>query len=75
MEIVPLLIALTVMAGFTIGTGMIADRKGYNFLLFAVIGLFLGIFGLLIAACCRRRRPPTTSASRAPAPAASPARS
>ena len=56
MEIVPLLIALTVMAGFTIGTGMIADRKGYNFLLFAVIGLFLGIFGLLIAAVLPKKK-------------------
>ena len=56
MEIVPLLIALTVMAGFRIGTGMIADRKGYNFLLFAVIGLFLGIFGLLIAAVLPKKK-------------------
>lgn len=56
MEILPLLIALAVMAGFTIGTGMIADRKGYNFLLFAIVGLFLGIFGLLIAAVLPRRK-------------------
>jgi hypothetical protein len=56
MEMFPLLIALAVMAGFTIGTGMIADRKGYNFLLFAIVGLFLGIFGLLLAAVLPRRK-------------------
>jgi MFS family permease len=38
------------MAGLTVLAGWLADRKGYSFVLFAVLGLFLGIFAVLIAA-------------------------
>jgi hypothetical protein len=45
------------MVGFAVGTGAIADRKGYNFTLFAALGLFLGIFGILIAAVIPKKKP------------------
>jgi hypothetical protein len=45
------------MLGFGFGSGAIADRKGYNFVLFAVIGLFLGIIGLLIALVLPKKKP------------------
>ena len=53
----PILFALLVMLGFGVGSGMLADRKGYNFVLFAIIGLFLGIIGLLIAAVLPKKKP------------------
>jgi MFS family permease len=34
---------------FVVGTGWIAERKGRSFAGFAILGLFLGLIGLLIA--------------------------
>ena len=45
----PILFAFTVMIAFTVGTGYIAERKGHSFALWAAIGFFTGILGLLIA--------------------------
>jgi hypothetical protein len=53
----PIIFTLLVMLGFGVGSGMLADRKGYNFVLFAIIGLFLGIIGLLIAAVLPKKKP------------------
>lgn len=55
--VAPLLIALAVGAAFAVGTGKIAEGKGYSFGLFAAIGFFLGIFGLLVAAVLPRKKP------------------
>jgi hypothetical protein len=44
-------------SGSASAAGAIADRKGYNFVLFAVIGLFLGIIGLLIALVLPKKKP------------------
>ncbi len=53
----PIIFSLLVMLGFGFGSGAIADRKGYNFVLFAIIGLFLGIIGLLIALVLPKKKP------------------
>jgi hypothetical protein len=34
---------------FVVGTGYVAERKGYSFGLFAALGLFLGVIALIIA--------------------------
>ena len=34
---------------FVVGTGYLAERKGYSFGLFATLGLFLGIIALIVA--------------------------
>lgn len=44
------------MAGLTVLAGWLADRKGYNFVLFAILALFLGIFAVLIAAVLPKRK-------------------
>jgi MFS family permease len=44
------------MAGLTVLAGWLADRKGYNFVLFAVLALFLGIFAVLIAAILPKKK-------------------
>jgi MFS family permease len=44
------------MAGLTVLAGWLADRKGYNFVLFATLALFLGIFTVLIAAVLPKRK-------------------
>lgn len=46
----PLVFALVIMLVFAVGSGWIADRKGRSFTGWAVAGLFLGIFGILLAA-------------------------
>jgi hypothetical protein len=51
------LFAFVVMAVFAFGTGGLASRKGYNAVLWSVIGLFLGIIGLLIAALLPEKKP------------------
>lgn len=53
----PLLLGLAVIAGCTIGTGYVADQKGRSFALWAAIGFFLGIFGLLLAVVIPRKTP------------------
>jgi len=53
----PVLLALLIGVGFAAGTGAIADRKGYNFVLFATIGFFLGVIGILIAAVLPKKKP------------------
>jgi len=53
----PIIFSLLVMLGFGIGSRMLADRKGYNFILFGVIGLFLGIIGLVIALVLPKKKP------------------
>jgi hypothetical protein len=53
----PLVFAFAVIAGCTIGTGYIADQKGRSFALWAVIGFFLGIFGLLLAVVVPKKTP------------------
>ena len=45
-----LIIALIVGAVLAYATGRIASKKGYNYTLFAIIGFFTGIIGLIIAA-------------------------
>jgi MFS family permease len=44
------IVRLTVLAGW------LADRKGYNFILFAILALFLGIFAVLIAAVLPKKK-------------------
>ena len=51
------LFAFVVMGVFAFGTGGLASRKGYNAVLWSVIGLFLGIIGLLIAALLPEKKP------------------
>ncbi len=51
------LVAFAFMALFAFGTGGLASRKGYNAVLWSVIGLFLGIIGLLIAALLPEKKP------------------
>jgi hypothetical protein len=53
----PLLLMLVVGAAFAVGTGKVAEGKGYSFALFAFVGFFFGIFGLLVAAVLPRRKP------------------
>ena len=48
--LIPVVIALGIAVAFTVGTGHVAERKGYSFALWAAIGFFLGLIGLLIAA-------------------------
>jgi hypothetical protein len=51
------LFAFAIMGVFAFGTGGLASRKGYNAVLWSVIGLFLGIIGLLIAALLPEKKP------------------
>jgi MFS family permease len=44
------------IVGLTILAGWLADRKGYNFILFAILALFLGIFAVLIAAALPKKK-------------------
>src|SRR4051794_32006313 len=44
------------MVVFVVGTGWVAERKGYSFGLFIALGLFLGIIGLIIALVVPRKR-------------------
>ena len=53
----PLLFAFAVVLAFTLGTGRIAERKGHSFALWAAIGFFLGIIGLVIALLIPRKSP------------------
>jgi MFS family permease len=51
---------ITFVFGYIIGlavlAGWLADRKGYNFVLFAILGLFLGILGVLVAAVIPKKK-------------------
>jgi hypothetical protein len=51
------LFAFVVAGVFALGTGGLASRKGYNAVLWSVIGLFLGVIGLLIAALLPKKKP------------------
>jgi hypothetical protein len=51
------LFAFAFMALFAFATGGIASNKGYNAVLWSVIGLFLGLIGLLIALLLPKRKP------------------
>jgi hypothetical protein len=51
------LFAFLFMAAFAVGTGALASSKGYNAVLWSMIGLFLGIIGLLIALVLPKRKP------------------
>jgi hypothetical protein len=51
------LFAFAFMSFFALGTGALASRKGYNAVLWSVIGLFLGFIGLLIALLLPKRKP------------------
>jgi hypothetical protein len=53
----PVILALTFAAFFTIGTGQIAGRKGRNPVAWSMVGLFLGIFGMLLAVALRPKKP------------------
>ena len=44
---------------FVVGTGYVADRKGYNFLVFALFGLFFGAIALVVAALLPRSKKKT----------------
>jgi hypothetical protein len=45
------LLGLTVWVGvFSLFPGWVAKRKGYSFALYAILGLFLFVFGLIIVA-------------------------
>ena len=44
------------MVVFVVGTGWVAERKGYSFGLFVALGLFLGIIGLIIAFVVPRKK-------------------
>jgi hypothetical protein len=50
------LFAFAFVAVFALGTGALASSKGYNAVLWSVIGLFLGFIGLLIALLLPRRK-------------------
>ena len=51
METVVLVLVIAAYLGaFVVGTGYIADRKGYNFVVFAAFGLFFGLLALIVAA-------------------------
>lgn len=43
--------------GLAILSGWLAERKGYSFALFAFLGLFLGILGVLVAAIVPAKKP------------------
>jgi len=45
-----ILFALCIAIACTIGTGKIAEKKGRRFGIWAVVGFFLGIIGVVIAA-------------------------
>jgi hypothetical protein len=51
------LVVLVVAAGPIILSGWLAERKGYSFALFALLGFFLGVFAILIAAVIPRKQP------------------
>jgi hypothetical protein len=53
----PVVLALTFAAFFTIGTGQIAGRKGRNPVAWSMVGLFLGIFGMVLALALRPKKP------------------
>jgi hypothetical protein len=53
----PIVFALAIGIGFAVGTGTIADRKGYNFVLFAFLGLFFGLIAILVALILPRKKP------------------
>ena len=52
-----LFFSFAVMAGFTVGTGYLAERKGRCFAAWAAVGFFLGIFGPLLAAALPSKKP------------------
>jgi hypothetical protein len=71
METVALIVGVFVwMVAFVVGTGYLAERKGYSFGLFAALGLFLGIIALIIALVLPKKAPSFDSA-----PSASPTES
>jgi MFS family permease len=44
------------IVGLAVLAGWLADRKGYNFVLFAILALFLGILGVLVAAVIPKKK-------------------
>jgi hypothetical protein len=54
---IPVFVALAIAVGFTVGTGRLAERKGYSFALWAAIGFFTGVIGLVIAAVLPAKTP------------------
>ena len=50
-----ILFAFVYITGVTVLAGWLADRKGYNFVLFAILGLFLGVLAVLVAAILPKR--------------------
>jgi hypothetical protein len=50
---------------FVVGTGYMAERKGYSFGLFAALGLFLGIIALITAVVLPKKTPAFDSATSA----------
>ena len=55
-----IIFAFVWMVLFVVGTGYIAERKGHSFAMFAVLGLFLGFIGILIAIFIPRKQPANT---------------
>jgi hypothetical protein len=55
--LIPVFLALALAVGFTVGTGHLAERKGHSFALWAAIGFFTGLIGLLIAALIPAKKP------------------
>ncbi len=53
--IVAIAFAFVLMCICPLTAGFIADRKGHNVLIYAALGLFFGVFGVLIAAVVPRR--------------------
>ena len=51
-----ILFTFAYITGVTVLAGWLADRKGYNFLLFAILGLFLGVLAVLVAAIIPKKR-------------------
>ena len=52
-----ILLALVFVSAFTFGTGWVASRKGRNAVAWSLIGLFFGVFGLLVAALMPSKKP------------------
>jgi uncharacterized membrane protein YiaA len=53
------------MVGLVVGTGYLAERKGYSFGLFAVLGLFLGVIALIVALVLPKKAPSFDNATSA----------
>jgi MFS family permease len=51
-----IILAFAYITGVTVLAGWLADRKGYSFLLFAILGLFLGVLAVLVAAIIPKKK-------------------